>query len=251
MTFRPSALLLMSLLAPAAHADLTLTGYSTAGPLSTQERIWIREGQLRRDFIDRGRAYSQIFDLARQQLALLDHSTRQVELHNLKTLQTEAGTDTPSGSLKLKLSPTGTTRALRHWTCEAHQLKASMPTRLGSENATFHLSGTVWIARQPPEQAAIKKWIELTQKKDFFLSVPSAVKATPAQARMLSDLVRELAPRGLPCGGELDARHEGTGPLAALAGRIPARLTLTLHDFSDAPLSPDTFDIPPAYTVRR
>ncbi len=251
MTFRTGAWLLLTVLAPASHADLTLTGYSTAGPLSTQERIWIREGQLRRDFTDRGRAYSHIFDFTRQQLALLDHGTRRVELHNLKTLQTEAGTGTPSGSLQLKLTPTGTTRALRHWTCEAHQLTASMPTRLGNEDATFHLTGTVWIAHQPPEQAAVKKWIQLSQKKDFFLAVPAAVKATPAQARMLSDLVRELAPRGLPCGGELDARHEGTGPLAALAGRIPARLTLTLHDFSDAPLSPELFDVPSAYTVRR
>ena len=251
MTLRAGALCLLSTLVSAAHADLMLTGYSTAGPLSTQERIWIREGLLRRDFIDRGRAYSHVFDLARQRLALIDHGARQVELHSLTSLQNEAGAGTPSGHIKLKLTPTGTTRPLRHWTCEAHQLTASLPTRLGNEAATFHLTGTVWIARHPPEQAAVKKWVEMSQKKDFFLGVPAAVKATPAQARMLSDLVRELAPRGLPCGGELDARHEGTGPLAALAGRIPARLTLTLHDFSDAPLSPDLFDVPSAYTVRR
>ena len=251
MSFRPYAFLLLAALAPAAHADLMLTGYSTAGPLSTQERIWIREGQLRRDFIDRGRAFSYLFDLDKRRVALVDHVARQVELHDLKSLQTGAEAGSPSSTLKLKLTPTGTTRPLRHWTCEAHQLTASMPTRLGNENATFHLSGTVWIARQPSEQAAVKKWLELSQKKDFFLGVPAAVKATPAQARMLSDLVRELASRGLPCGGELDARHEGTGPLANLASRIPARLTLTLNDFSDTPLSPGLFSIPTAYTLRR
>lgn len=251
MTLRVPLLILLGVFSTSLHADLTLTGYSTAGPFSTQERISIRESQLRRDYTDRGRAYSQLFDLNKHQLALIDHTARLVELHNLKSLEAEADAGIPSSTFKFRLTPTGTKRPLRHWTCEAHQLTASMPTRLGHEEAIFHLSGTVWIARQAAEQAAIKKWLEMSQKKDFFFGVPAAVKATPAQARMLSNLLRDLAPRGLPCGGELDARYEGSGPLTTLAKRIPARLTLTLHDYSDAPLAADTFQIPSAYTVRR
>lgn len=243
--------LLLACAAPAAKADLTLTGYSAAGPLSTQERIWIREGQLRRDFVDRGRAYTHLFDLGKRQVALIDHVARMIELHDLKSLQagTEAGA--PSATLKLSLTPTGETRKLRHWNCEAHTLAASMPTRLGQEETLFHLNGKVWIARGTPEQAAVKKMVEMARQKDFFLGIPAAVKATPAQAKMLSELVRELAPRGLPCGGDLDARFEGTGPMANLAKRLPARLSLSIQDFNDTPVKPELFALPEGYVVRR
>lgn len=251
MKTRALLLLLLAGLSGSAHADLVLTGYSAAGPLSTQERIWIREGQLRRDFIDRGRAYTHLFDLAKRQVALIDHVSRQVEMHDLKSLQAGAEMGAPASTLKFTLEPTGETRALRHWKCEAHLLTASMPTRLGHEETAFHLNGKVWVARGTPEQAAVKKWVEMAQQRDFFLGIPAAVKATPAQARMLSDLVRELAPRGLPCGGELDARYEGNGPMANLAKRIPARLTLSIQDFNAAPIKPEMFVVPDGYAVRR
>ncbi len=235
---------------PAAQADLVLNGYSAAGPLSTQERIWIRDGQLRRDFVDRGRAYTQLFDLVRHQIVVLDHASRMVETTDLKTLEAGTEVDAPSSGLKMTLTPTGETRPLRHWTCVAHTFVASMPARLGGEDTVFHLQGKVWVASGTPEQAAVKQMVELARQKDFFLGVPAAVKATPAQSRMLSELIRTLAPRGLPCAGELDARYEGNGPMANLARRLPARLSLTIQDFSDAPIKPEMFVVPPGYRSR-
>ncbi|MDD4881759.1 MAG: hypothetical protein PHX10_09305, partial [Gallionellaceae bacterium] len=51
----------------AGRADLTLSGYSAVGafgmPMSSQERIWIHDSTIRRDFVDRGRYFSQLFDL--------------------------------------------------------------------------------------------------------------------------------------------------------------------------------------------
>jgi hypothetical protein len=244
-------ILLLAGLALPARADLALTGYSAAGPFSTQERIWIREGRLRRDFVDRGRAYTHLFDLDKRQVSVVDHLARLIEVHDLQSLQAGTEVGAPANVPKLNLAPTGETRMLRHWKCEAHTLTASMPTRLGQEETVFHLDGKVWLARGAPEQAAVKKLAELGQRKDFFLGVPAAVKATPAQARMLSELVRRLAPLGLPCSGELDARYEGSGPMARLAQRLPARLSLTIQDFADAPVEPGLFDLPAGYSVRR
>lgn len=251
MRYHVPFLLLLSALAGPVHADLALVGFSAAGPFSTQEKIWIQGTRLRRDFIDRGRAYTHLFDLAGHRVVLIDHLARQVELHDLKSLQTGAEAGIAEQALKLRLDPTGETRALRHWTCEAHRLAASLPARLGTEETVFHLAGTVWIARGTPEQAAIRKLTDSTRRKDFFLGIPAAVQATPAQARMLSELVRALVARGLPCGGELDARHEGGGPMANLASRIPARLSLSIQDFSAAPIKADVFAVPDGYATRR
>lgn len=245
------SILLWVWLAPAAHANLALTGYSTAGPLSTQERIWIQEGKMRRDFVDRGRAFTHLFDLGKRQVALIDHVARQIELHDLESLHASTEVGGPSGAIKLDLTPTGETRMLRHWNCQAHTLAASMPTRLGQEDTVLHLGGKVWIARNTPEQFAVNKLVELARQRDFFFGIPATVRATPAQARMLSELVRELAPRGLPCGGEISARFEGSGPMATLAQRLPARLGLSIQDFSTAPLRPELFALPHGYAVRR
>ncbi len=251
MKKRVLSLLLLAGCAATAHADLALTGYSSAGPLSTQERIWIREGQLRRDFVDRGRAYTQLFDLAKHQVAVVDHGARLIDTYDLKALQASADVGAPPTTLNMTLTPTGETRPLRHWTCTAYTLAASMPTRLGNEDTVFRLQGKVWVAADTPEQAAIKRLTELARQKDFFLGIPAAIKATPAQAQMLSELVRSLAPKGLPCGGELDARYEGNGPMANLARRLPARLALSIQDFSNAPVATDVFAFPAGYQTRR
>ncbi len=250
MNHRALLVLILSAATTPANADLALIGSSAAGPFSTQERIWIRDRQVRRDFVDRGRAYTQLFDLGTHQVVLLDHFARLAERYDLKSLQAGTKAGASAGTPKLELTPTGDTRALRHWTCEAHRLTASMPARLGNEETVFHLAGTVWIARNARERAVIGKLAEATRRKDFFLGVPAVVKTSPAQARMLSELVRMLVMRGLPCGGELDARHEGSGPMANLANRIPAHLSLTIQDFSDAPIEPGVFTVPDGYTTR-
>lgn len=254
MSFRivQSLLAAVLLAATPARADLALVGFSTAGPLSTQEKIWIRGSQMRRDFTDRGRAYTQLFDLAQHRLSVIDHASRAIETHDLNSLRTDAEVGAPSSELKLSLEPTGETRPLRHWTCAANTLAASVPARLGGEETVLHLKGTIWIASGSPEQASVKELAELARRKDFFVGIPAAVKATPAQANLLSALVRSLAPKGLPCGGEIDARFEGAGPMANLAKRLPARLTLSIQDFSSAAIDPGAFALPAGYqSVRR
>lgn len=251
MTNRLVPLLLLATLPCAARADLALVGYSAAGPLSTQERIWIHESQFRRDYVDRGRAYTQLFDMTKHQLYVVDHAARMIESYDLKALQATADQGAPPGTLNMTLTPTGETRPLRTWTCTGYTLAASMPTRLGNEETVFHLQGKVWVAAGTPEQAALQRLVELARQKDFFLGIPAAIKATPAQAQMLSELARSLAPRGLPCAGELDARYEGNGPMANLARRLPARLSLSIQDFSSAPLGPDVFALPANYQMRR
>lgn len=251
----PGLLLVVSWLAPVpAHADLALTGYSATGafgmPMSNQERIWIRDGMIRRDYIDRGRGYTQIFNLDKRQVAVADHASRMVELHDLKNMQATTEVSAPAGGLKITMQPTGQARQLRHWRCEAHTLNASMPTRLGNEETVFHLTGQVWLARDVPEQAAVKYLVKLTRQADFFLGIPAIAKITPAQSRLMSEIVRKVAPQGLPCSGELDASYEGNGPMANLARKMPTRLSVTFLDFSDAPVKPDAFAIPAGYAIR-
>jgi hypothetical protein len=234
-----------------ARADLSLVGHSAIDafgtPLSSQERVWVRGTAVRRDFTDRGRAITHLFDLATRQAMIVDHFTRTAEVHDLAALDAATEASAPSGRLKLTFEPTGATRPLQHWTCREHALAASVPTRLGNEETVFHLTGRIWLAQGVPEQAAVRPVVEAAARPGFFLAVPAVARVAPAYAQVMSEVLRKLAPQGLPCAGEVAGTHEGGGPMANLARKLPSRVRLEFQQFSSDPVRPELFDLPVGY----
>jgi hypothetical protein len=237
--------------AAAAHADLVLSGYSVTTafnmPLSSQEQIWIRDTLVRRDFMDRGRAYTHLFDLSKKQALIIDHFTRVAELHDLKALDATTEASAPASGVKLKFEPTGNARPLQNWSCKEFTIAASMPTRLGSEEAVFHLKGVVWVASGVPEEAAIKALVSEAKKPGFFLGIPAVANVTPAHSRMMNEIIRKLAVKGLPCAGEVESSYEGTGPMVNLARKMPSKASVTFQKYSAEAMRPEMFVVPPGY----
>lgn len=252
---RKILVLALSMCPLAATADLTLTGHSTIGSFGTtlaqQERLLIHDTWLRRDFIDRGRSYSHTYDLAKRQVVVMDHSFRSAEIHDLAALGTAAEVSAPAEKLELSVTRTGRKRPLGSWTCAEHAVSASMPALLGTEPVTFALKGTVWLASGVPEQASVKPLVKATQDPTFFLGIPTTVRIAPAQARGVSEIIRRIAPKGLPCGGEAEFSFEGSGPMANLAKKMPARLGVEYQAFSTEAIGKDAFAIPAGYRVIR
>lgn len=238
-----------------SHADLTMIGRSVAGtanmPLFSQEKIWISKTTVRRDFVDRGRAYTHLFDLAQRQATIIDHMTRIAEIHDLSAVKAASEASAPAGRLKMSWEKTGKARPLRHWNCEEHRLTASMPARLGNEEAVFNLKGQLWVAARAKELAEVKALAELARKPGFFLGIPAVARVSPAQSVAVSEIIRALAPKGLLCAGEVESSYEGNGPMANLAKRIPTRLSVEFQDFSADPIQPEVFLIPSGYQVVR
>jgi hypothetical protein len=233
------------------RADLALAGHSVIDafgtPLSSQERVWVRGTTVRRDFTDRGRAITHLFDLATRQAMIVDHFTRTAEVHDLAVLDAATEASAPTGRLKLSFEPTGATRPLRSWTCREHALEASVPTRLGNEETVFHLSGRIWLAQGVSEQAAVRELVEAATRPGFFLAVPAVARIAPAYAQVMSEVLRRLAPQGLPCGGEVAGRHEGNGPMANLARKLPSKASIEFREFSAEPLNAELFALPAGY----
>jgi hypothetical protein len=234
-----------------SRADLTLSGYSVVGafgvPLSSQEQIWIRNTSLRRDFMERGRAYTQLFDLARKQAVIIDHFTRVAELHDLNAPVATTEASMPAGGLKLKFEPTGNARPLLEWSCREFEVAASMPARLGSEETVFHLNGKVWVASGVEEEAAVKGLVSEAKKPGFFLGIPSVARVTPAQSLLMNEIIRKLATKGLPCAGELESSYEGNGPMVNLARKMPSKVSVTFQKYSTEPIKPEMFMVPAGY----
>jgi hypothetical protein len=234
-------------------ADLTLSGYSVIGsfgmPVSGQEQIMIHKTSVRRDLIDRGRAYTHLFDLDKHQAVIIDHLFRRAEVYDLNAMQANAEVNAPVSGLKLEIERMDGKHTLRNWTCREYNLTASIPARMGNEETVFQLKGQIWLAQGVREQAEVKSLVKMAKSPDFFLAIPDVARMMPAQAKAMSEVMRKLAPKGLPCEGEVEFSYEGNGPMANLARKMPTKLGFTFQNYSTDPIAQDAFAIPAGYQV--
>lgn len=236
-------------------ADLSMTGRSTVVAMGMQgngqEGVWLHGSQVRRDMIDRGKAYSHLYDLKKHEITVIDHSQRLATVYMMAALNQQTDAKISSKDLKLDLTPTGRKHNLQKWNCAEHQIAAAMPAEVGGEKVSFTLNGTVWLARDTAEQKEVAAFIDAAQSPDFFMGIPALAKSSPAQARGMSEIVRRMAPMGLLCAVDVKTKYEGTGRMAALSNKLDSRISLTYQQYGSAPLKADVFDIPKGYRAER
>ncbi len=239
-----------------ATADITLTGRSTVMsmnmPATSQERVYLKKSWLRRDQLDRGKAYTYIYDLHSHEISVLDHSLRQ-----LQTYEMTAPANTPEAhiahkDLKLDLEPTGLKHTLGTWNCVEYGMEASMPAELGPEKVLLELSGKVWLAKNTREQKELQPFFKAMDSPDFLLGIPAFAKSSPAQTRALGEILRRLFNQGMVCAIGVELKYEGGGRMADLARRIGSSLNLVYDNVALDPVPEEFFAVPPGYMpVRR
>ncbi|MBK6744054.1 MAG: hypothetical protein IPG66_14200 [Hydrogenophilales bacterium] len=248
----PRLLAAMSLgaLALGAQADLTLIGRSSVSALgsatSGQEALMLKDKLMRRDVLDRGRAYSYLFDLSMRRVSVIDHGLRQAEVHLLDDSKASAVKAVKAG-FKMDLEKTGRQHALRHWKCLEHSLQVTMPAEIGGEQALFQLSGTVWLAKDTPEQKQMDNFRSVAASPEFLVGLPAVSKITEDQALGVGETLRRLSTLGAMCALDLQSRYEGTGRMAMLSQRVPTRVSLTYDTFKNDTLDEKAFGIPAGY----
>ncbi len=238
-----------------AAADLSMTGRSKVVAMGMQgigqEGIWLRGSQIRRDLIDRGKAYSHLYDLKKREITVIDHSQRLAQIYAMASLNQQTDAKISSQDLKLDLKPTGRKHALQKWNCAEYDIVAAMPAEVGGEKVSFTLTGNVWLARDTEEQKETAAFVNAAQTPDFFMGIPALAKSSPAQARGMSEIVRRMAPMGLLCAVDVKTKYEGSGRMAALSNKLDSSISLTYQQYGSAPLKADAFDIPKGYRVAR
>jgi hypothetical protein len=238
------------------HADLSLVGRSTVLAMGMQgvgqEGLWLHKTKLRRDLIDRGKAYSHLYDLASREITIIDHSQRQANVFAMSDLNHDADARFSSKDLKLELTPTGRRHQLQNWNCAEEKLFSAMPAEVAGEKVSFEMTGTIWLAKNAPEQNETAAFVKAAQEPDFFMGIPALARKSPGQAKGMSEVVRRLAPLGLLCAVDVETRYEGTGRMAELSRKMSSRISVTYERYATDPLREDVFEIPRGYrTVRQ
>ena len=244
------------LFAGSAAADLTLNGRSTVMsmnmPSTSQERNYLKKSWLRRDQLERGKAYTFIYDLHSHEISALDHSQRQVQVYEMNALGNTPEARASHKDLKLELEPTGQRRALGTWNCLEYTLNAGMPAELGPEHVILQLSGRVSLAKNTREQKELQPFFKAMDSPDFLVGIPAFSKNSPAQTRAIGEVLRRLFNQGMVCGIDVDLRYQGGGRMAELARRMGTHLDLVYDSTSNEPVPDEYFATPPGYQeVRR
>lgn len=238
-----------------AAADLSMTGRSTVVAMGMQgvgqEGVWLSGTQIRRDLIDRGKAYSHLYDLNKHEITVIDHSQRLAQVYAMAALNPHSDAKIVSKDLTLDMKPTGRKYALQKWNCIEHDIAAAMPAEVGGEKVSFTLTGQIWLARDTAEQKETAAFINAAKTPDFFMGIPALAKSSPSQARGMSEIVRRLAPMGLLCAVDVKTQYEGSGRMAALSNKLDSRISLTYEQYGSAPLKAEVFNIPHGYRVVR
>lgn len=253
-TFVCLAVLVLAVAMP-ARADLSLIGRSTVNAMGMQgigqEGLWLRKTKLRRDMIDRGKAYSHLYDLATREITIIDHSLRQASVYAMSALNQDADARFSSKNLRLDLTPTGRRHQLQSWNCLENRIHVAMPIELAGEKVSFEMVGTLWLAKNEPEQAETEPFVKAAQEPDFFMGIPALARKSPAQAKGISEVVKRLAPLGLLCAVDVETRYEGTGRMAELSRKMASRIAVTYEKYSTEALKEEVFRIPEGYQVVR
>lgn len=244
---------LFSLFSTPVRADLSLVGRSTVLAMGMQgvgqEGLWLRKSKLRRDMIDRGKAFSHLYDLSTRKITIIDHSLRQATVFSMSDLNQDADARFSSKELKLDLTPTGRRHQLQKWDCAEQKIFSSMPAEVAGEKVSFEMRGTIWLAKNAPEQNETDAFVKAAQEPDFFMGIPALAKKSPGQAKGMSEVVRRLAPLGLLCAVDVETRYEGTGRMAELSRKMASRISVTYEKYTTDTLKDDVFDIPKGYRV--
>ncbi len=234
------------------QADFTLIGRSTFTamnmPNTGKEALLVKKNRLRRDVSERGRVYSYLYDLGKNEVTVVDHFLRQAETHTLASVAKSAGA---VKDLRLELSPTGRKHTMQDWNCEEHNLAADMPGEMGQEKVRVLLSGQVWLESKASERKEIAPFLKAVAAEDFFVGVVNPGKPISSQAQGINEAMRRILAKGMICAGEIQMRYEGGGPMADLGRRMANRMSIVYDTLSGDTLREDVFDIPPGYRVLR
>lgn len=238
----------------AARADLLLQGRSSVSALGAftagQEALMIHHNQLRRDVLDRGRAYSYLYDFGARRIVIVDHALRTAEVMLLDDLKSAAAKGARAG-FKMDLDKTEKSYAVRHWQCVEHNLSVSLPAELGGEQVNFQLNGRVWLAKNTPEQKEMQAFRSAAASPEFLVGLPAVAKITDDQAQAVGEAIRRIANMGVLCAFDVQSRYDGTGRMALLSQKMPTRLSLTYENFKTDAIDERAFGVPIGYQIIR
>lgn len=253
-----SSLLTLTLVAPAA-ADVTIKQTTSGKGLgmsgSTTGTTFIKGAKMRTEQVSGDTTRVAIFDLDAQKMYSFDSKKKEAEVWSLGELQAQMAKGADVSAMKASITANGQTKEIAGKTASGYDMNVSVPTALGGNAEmmmTVLLTGPVWIVKDAPGTADWAGFYKAAAQKGFIFGDPRAVKASPGQARAMSEMYNQMASiGGIAYETQTNVKLDGGGPMAGLMAKMGGvTMATAVTDVSAAPLADDLFAVPAGYALK-
>jgi hypothetical protein len=239
---------LVSLAAPAAFADVTvtMTVSMNAGQVSMESTAVtaIRKLKARTDTTVMNQSTSIFVDVEAKQQLMVNHQAREIAPFDLKAMM--AAAPVALGEAAVSFKPTGQTKTVLGRSCAGYALEATVPITIGGESMTMTVSGTAWVAADGLGVEEFKVYSRAAAAAGL---LSSPVAASAPQAGAFADMQKAAAEAGIPCEQEFRMSVSGSGEIARMMGQMGAMtMSMKVTAISTDPIPDSTFALPEGYT---
>jgi hypothetical protein len=248
-----AALLAISVAIPAS-ADVTLkfkgSGKGMVGAMSGDMTQYVKGLKLRVDqTAGTGRQTTVIIDAGTKQMTVIDHEKKTAEAIDMTTFGA-AMAKMEMAEASVSVTPTGETRQVAGASCTVHDVKVSMPMKMGASAITMVMSGPQCLAKDAPGYADFAAFYKAASDNGFFMDASQA-KAQPAAAKAMADMQRKIAQAGMPLFSETNISMETDGPMAEMMKKMGNTIISEVTSISTAPIADALFEVPAGYKLNK
>ena len=247
-------------LSGAALADVTVTTQTTGKmvfDLSGDAVSMIKGKRQRSDSTIRGKSQTLIIDIDGRRFVDLDAKKKTATVTPLDSIAQELQ-KVGVGTLDAKLTKTAQTKQIAGHGCTVHDIGISMPFSPTGHSGdgmdlTMTLSGTVCLATNVPGLADYQAFYRAAADSGFIFGDPRAAKSPTgaAQAKAYAALTRKMAEAGMALESNIDIAAGGSGPMAAMMGKLAkGSIVTTVTKIETGDLPATSFDVPADYKVK-
>jgi hypothetical protein len=165
----------------------------------------------------------------------------------------QASVDT--SEMKASVKANGQTKDIAGKTATGYDMTITMPTTMGGKDGmkmTLTLAGPLWVVKGAPGTAEYNNFYKAAVEKGWIFSDPRGAKGSPAQAKALPPMYKDLAATGgIPDEMEMTIKMSGDGPMASMMAKMGnITSTSTVQSVDTATLAADLFAVPAGYKIK-
>ena len=256
------AILALSLAAPAA-ADVTIKQSVNGKGLGingqSTSTTYIKGSRMRTESQSGDRTQILIFDLDQQKMFIFDSKKKEADVWDVGAFGAELSKSVDTAAMKTSLTPNGQTKQIAGQTANGYDMEISMPTAIGGDknmSMMVTMTGPTWIVKNAPGSEDYIRFYKAAAEKGWIFSDPRAAKASPGQARAMTEMYKQLADAG-GIAYETDMQIKmgssgGANPLGGLLARMGnMSMMATVQSVETGSLADDLFAPPAGYKLNQ
>lgn len=248
-----TALVAIALASP-AWADVTIKQTTSGKGLGMSGTMagttYIKGMKMRTDVVTGDTTRTTVFDLEAQKMYSFDSKKKEADVWDMKAFGDEMAKNVDTSQMKASLTPNGKTKEIAGKSASGYDMEVSVPAAIGGNKEmtmTVMLTGPVWIVKGAPGTDDYIGFYKAALERGWIFSDPRAAKASPGQAKTMAEMYRKFAETGgVAYETEMQIKMSGSGPMAAIMGKMGNMSSTTVVQSIETGALADTLFAPPA-----